>query len=164
MNADAPRDGANDQLLRTDHLTATCESPTLTRINSRGLSLTIDEPEERHGTNAALSPTETFMASLMGCVNVLVSNVARRRGVAIRVLNIDLEYDFDRRGTRAGMDIAVPFREVRLKVEVESAASQAEIDAVQQDYNKACPVTRMIRSAGCPIVETWTVRRPSAAG
>lgn len=160
MSPDTPPNGATDQLLRTDHLTATCESPTLTRINTRGLTLTIDEPEERHGTNTALSPTETFMASLMGCVNVLVSNVARRRGVPVRVLNINLEYDFDRSGTRAGMDIALPFREVRLKVEVESAASQTDIDAVREDYNRACPVTRMIRSAGCPIIETWTVQRP----
>ena len=40
-------------------------------IISRDVESVIDEPEVRGGTNLGLTPTETLLASLIGCSNVI---------------------------------------------------------------------------------------------
>ena len=52
-------------------MSATGETHARTKINIRDVSSVIDEPEARGGTNQGLTPTETLMASLIGCTNVI---------------------------------------------------------------------------------------------
>ena len=96
--------------IRTDAFTAECESATVTRVFRRRLEQVIDEPEVRGGTNTAMSPTEVFMVSLAGCVNVVLSNVARRMHVDLSVGQIELECDSDTLDVRGLTEIGRRFQ------------------------------------------------------
>ena len=57
-------------------------------IISRDVESVIDEPEARGGTNLGLTPTETLLASLIGCSNVITHRIAEKQGVKIENLDI----------------------------------------------------------------------------
>ncbi|MEM7403936.1 MAG: hypothetical protein AAF458_01525 [Pseudomonadota bacterium] len=77
---------------------AECESHSRSDVKVRELTTVIDEPAERGGTNAGASPTETALASLIGCTNVIGNKCADSLGVDIGHLSIEVVADFDRRG------------------------------------------------------------------
>src|SRR5260370_37713390 len=82
----------------TMRLSGNCASHSRTDVSVRDVKTTIDEPTERGGTNQGLTPTETLMASLIGCTNVITHKVAEKNGVDIDSLSVKLEARFDRRG------------------------------------------------------------------
>ena len=143
--------------IRTDRFVAICDGSTVTRVQTRGVELAIDEPEARGGTNTAMSPTEVFMASLAGCVNVVLTNVARRSGVGLRVEKVELECDFETRGVRGLAEVACPFPEIRMQITLHSYGSRLEVDHAIERYKHACPVRTMVQSAGSKISEGWVV-------
>jgi len=69
-----------------------------TNIETRDVDVTIDEPTQRGGTNMGLSPTETLVASLIGCTNVIGQRAGEKQGVHFEDLTVDALADFDRRG------------------------------------------------------------------
>src|SRR2546422_9495792 len=87
----------------TMKLDAKCPSHSRTDVAGRDVKTTIDEPAERGGTNQGLTPTETLMASLIACTNVITHKVAEENGVDIDSLQVRVEAQLDRRGvTHAG--------------------------------------------------------------
>ncbi len=58
------------------------------RVRVRDLSLVIDNPEDRGGTNEGPRPTETLLASLGGCFAITLSRIAER--MRIKVSNLEL--------------------------------------------------------------------------
>ncbi|MEO0946326.1 MAG: OsmC family peroxiredoxin, partial [Pseudomonadota bacterium] len=63
-----------------------------------GLTIVIDEPLARGGTNEGPSPTATAYSALIGCTNVIGNKCAAKLGVDIGHLSFEMEVDFDRRG------------------------------------------------------------------
>jgi uncharacterized OsmC-like protein len=61
----------------------------------RDVQLTIDEPQARGGTNLGPTPTETALAALVGCTNVIGHKCADSLGVDIGHLDISVSCDFD---------------------------------------------------------------------
>ncbi len=61
-------------------LDASCASHARTDVSVRDVNVTIDEPIERGGTNQGLSPTETLLAALLGCTNVIAHRVGEANG------------------------------------------------------------------------------------
>jgi putative redox protein len=76
--------------------------PTHSRIeiSTRDVTTVIDEPKERDGTNMAPTPTETLVAALVACTNVIGHKCAQKHGVKFSSMSIDAEAPFDRRGTQ----------------------------------------------------------------
>ena len=70
----------------------------LTKMKVRDLSISTDEPVERGGTNTAPLPTETMLASLIGCTNVITQKIATKHGIDVLRLKIVATARFDRRG------------------------------------------------------------------
>ena len=118
----------------------------------------IDEPHVRGGTNAGMSPTETAVAALIGCTNVIGHKVADKLGIDIKGMDIEAEVDFDRRGVTLQEEIDVPFTAVRLKIEVATDASQDEVDTLATEVAKFCPLSKLYKQAGATLEETWTIR------
>lgn len=127
-----------------------------TDISVRDLAFTIDEPVERGGTNAGPTPTDTALAALIGCTNVIGHKCAAALGVDIGDLAIEAICDFDRRGVTLSEGIALPFRKVTLDVTASGSASQEELDRVAAEVARFCPVSRLFREAGTVIEETWS--------
>ncbi len=139
-------------------LEATCPNHRRSDISIRDLVVMIDEPVERGGTNLGPSPTETTLASLIGCTNVIGHKCADKLGLDIGHLHITVVCDFDRRGVTLAEEIAVPFERIELTVEADGNVSNADLARLSAEVMKYCPVSKLFRQAGTEIVETWRVR------
>ncbi len=143
----------------TQKISATCPTHSRTDITTRDVETVIDEPVERDGTNLAPTPTETLVAALLGCTNVIFNKCAHAHGVSVKSLSMDAEAEFDRRGTTMREEIEVPFEKITLTINLTTDASDADIEKAKADLQKFCPVSKVIRNAGTPIEEIWNITR-----
>lgn len=134
---------------------ADCPSHSLANISVRDLSMVIDEPVERGGTNLGPTPTDTVLAALIGCTNVIGHKCASKLGIDIGHLNIEVACDFDRRGVMLAEDIDVPFTRVTLNIKSDGSASASELQTVAAEVAKFCPLSKLFRQAGTEVVEHW---------
>ncbi|MEM7379011.1 MAG: OsmC family protein [Pseudomonadota bacterium] len=134
---------------------AHCPDHSRADVRVRDLTLTIDEPVERGGGNAGPTPTDTVLAALVGCTNVIGHKCAAKLGIDIGRLDIDVACDFDRRGVTLSESVAVPFTAVRQTVTAHGPASEAELAAVARDVELYCPVARLFVAAGTDVITEW---------
>jgi uncharacterized OsmC-like protein len=132
-------------------------SHTRTDVSVRDLTGIIDEPEVRGGTNLGLTPTETLMASLLGCTNVITNRIAEHMGVEIGSMDIALSVDFDRRGVMLQEDVERPFSNVVLDIDIATDATPEQMEQIKTDLQKFCPIAKVIRGSGVTITENWNV-------
>ena len=143
----------------TQKLEGRCTSHSRTDVKVRDRSVVIDEPSERGGTNQGLTPTETMMASLIGCTNVIMHKVAHKNGVTIKAMNVRVEAQFDRRGVMLQEEIDVPFPSATLYIDLETDADAAAVELVKRELDMFCPVSKVFRAAGIVLKEVWNVTR-----
>jgi putative redox protein len=143
----------------TQKLEGRCTSHSRTDVTVRDRTVAIDEPVERGGTNQGLTPTETLMASLIGCTNVITHKVAHKNGVDIRSMNVRLEAQFDRRGVTLQEEVEVPFPSATLYIDLETDADPAAVEKVKRELAMFCPVAKVFRAAGIALEEVWNVKR-----
>jgi len=134
---------------------AECPSHARSDIKVRDVSFTIDEPTARGGTNLGPSPTDTAIAALIGCVNVIGNKCAESLGVDIGQLSIDAECDFDRRGVTLAEEIEVPFSAVTVTVRANGTADQAALNRVAIETERFCPLSKLFRQAGTKLEVNW---------
>lgn len=133
------------------------ETHARTRVSVRDVVGVIDEPEARGGTNLGLTPTETLMAALVGCTNVIASRIAEKMHVEIADLAVELEANFDRRGSSITEEIEVPFPEVTMHIRMRSNGTPEQLEQIKTDLGRFCPVAKVLRNSGTRLDETWTV-------
>jgi putative redox protein len=138
-------------------LQATCPTHSRSDISVRDVETVIDEPVERDGTNLGLTPTETMIAALIGCTNVIGNKIAHKHGIEMRDVTIDAEATFDRRGTALSEEVEVPFPRIVLTVNVVTNVSPEDFAVVPRELQKFCPIAKVIRAAGTEIKEVWNV-------
>ncbi|MEP1209751.1 MAG: OsmC family protein [Rhizobiaceae bacterium] len=134
---------------------AQCPSHSLADISVRDLTFAIDEPTERGGTNKGPTPTDTAIAALIGCTNVIGHKCADSLGINIGHLNISAVADFDRRGVTLQEEIDVPFTQIALKIETGEVVSQADLERLAAEVGKFCPLSKLFKQAGTVINEEW---------
>lgn len=147
----------------TMRMTGAVHSHARTDVGIRGLTQVIDEPLERGGTNLGFSPTETFAASLVGCTNVISQKIAHKNGFELKVSEIRLEAQFDRRGVTLAEDVAVPFPAMTLHIAAATDASEAQMDQLRMELAMYCPIAKLVRASGTELTEVWNVTPLSAA-
>jgi len=136
-------------------------SHSRTDLDVRGIPMIIDEPEERGGTNKGQSPTETMVAALIGCTNVITHKVAHMHDIEISDLHVTVEATFDRRGVILQKEVDVPFPAMNIIIDLTTAASEEDFAKVQDDLPKFCPVSKVIEQSGTEITTVWNVSRPN---
>jgi uncharacterized OsmC-like protein len=120
-----------------------------------GLTVVIDEPVSRGGTNEGPSPTATAYASLIGCTNVIGHKCAKKLGVDIGNLLFDMQVDFDRRGVLLMEEVELPFTAIRLTVTSTGTATETELAEVAAETAKYCPISKLFESSGTNLTVTW---------
>lgn len=133
------------------------ETHARTRIATRDVSGMIDEPAVRGGTNMGLTPTETLIAALIGCTNVISQRIAHSKGVELHNMTIEAKAQFDRRGVSLEAKVDIPFPEITLLVNARSNATPAQIEEIKRDLAQFCPIGVVLRAAGTKINEVWTI-------
>ena len=134
---------------------ADCPSHSLSHVSVRDLVFAIDEPTERGGTNTGPTPTDTAIAALIGCTNVIGNKCADKLGIDIGHLTIDASCEFDRRGVMLSEDIDVPFQKITLTIAANGTASTEQLALVAQEVAKYCPLSKLFRQAGTEVIENW---------
>jgi len=138
-----------------------CPSHSRTDVSIRDVSMTIDEPVERGGTNLGLAPTEVILAALAGCTNTIGNKCAAALGVDTGHFEVSIAADFDRRGVLLQEDISVPFPKIKLTVEIENDISEEDLARLAEEVAKYCPISKVFREAGTEIIEEWRVKQPA---
>ncbi len=141
----------------TMSMSAIGETHARTKINIRDVSSIIDEPEARGGTNQGLTPTETLMASLIGCTNVISKRIAHKMGIELGEMDIHLSAIFDRRGTMLEEEIDIPFSSVTMDIEIDTDATEEQLTTLKTNLAKFCPIAKVLRGSGVRITENWIV-------
>lgn len=141
----------------TVKLRAAGQSPShsLSNIAIRDLNFSIDEPEARGGTNLGPTPTDTALAALIGCTNVIAHKCAETLLIDIGHLDISLVCDFDRRGVTLQEEIDIPFSKIKLTILADGSASEAELAKLGEEVSKYCPLSKLFKQAGTEIEEIW---------
>ena len=134
---------------------ADCPSHSRADVSVRDLAFAIDEPTERGGTNEGPTPTDTALAALIGCTNVIGHKCAQKLGIDIGHLKIDASCQFDRRGVTLAEEVEVPFQSVALKVISDGAASNEELQQVGVEVAKFCPLSKLFENAGTELTVSW---------
>ncbi len=134
---------------------ADCPSHSLANVAVRDLNFAIDEPTERGGTNLGPTPTDTALAALIGCTNVIGHKCASKLGIDIGQIAVSAVCDFDRRGVTLEEEIDVPFEKIVLKVETSNVVSQQDLDRLAAEVAKFCPLSKLFRQGGTIIEEEW---------
>jgi putative redox protein len=86
-------------MARTLRATATWRGGYEAAVAVRGHALTIDEPEDSGGHDAGMMPTEALCAALASCFCLAVAHVARRDGIPLGDLEVDVDAE------RAGSEL-----------------------------------------------------------
>jgi len=133
------------------------QSHARTDVSIRGLTKIIDEPVERGGTNQGMSPTETFVASLVGCTSVISHKVAHKLGIELQDMKIRIEADFDRRGVTLAEEVDVPFPAMTMTIDVRSDAPPQQIELLRKELSMYCPISKVVRACGTQLTEVWNV-------
>ncbi|MCK7614666.1 OsmC family protein [Roseibium sediminicola] len=130
-------------------------SHSRTDIGIRDLTFSIDEPAARGGTNLGPAPTETALAALAGCTNVIGHKCAKRLGVELGHLTIEIACAFDRRGVTLEEEIDVPFVALRQVVTCDGSLSEDDLQRVADDVAKYCPLSKLFEQAGTALETVW---------
>lgn len=141
------------------HLKGVATSHGRTDITTRDVSTTTDEPTERGGTNTAPSPTETLMAALIGCTNNIATKIAKSMDLNFSVNEILCEAEFDRRGVLLDERVEVPFPTVKLIIDVNTNATDQQLETIREKLPRFCPVSMVMRQSGTEVIEEWKVTR-----
>ena len=133
------------------------ETHSRTVLSVRDLQSTIDEPLERDGTNLGFSPTETLMASLIGCTNVITQKIAHGMGVEVSSMDTKLRAKFNRLGVLLQEEVDRPFDDIILDIDIKTNATPEQMEAIKAELAKFCPIAKVIRGNGATITENWNV-------
>lgn len=141
----------------TMRMAGTGETHSRTVLSVRDLQSTIDEPLERDGTNLGFSPTETLMASLIGCTNVITQKIAHKMDVEVSGMDTKLNAKFNRLGVTLQEEVERPFDDIVLDIDIKTNATPEQMEAIKTDLQKFCPIAKVIRGNGATITENWNV-------
>ncbi|MEE2746270.1 MAG: OsmC family protein [Pseudomonadota bacterium] len=131
-----------------------------TDVAVRNLTVTVDEPEPRGGTNLGATPTEMVAVALTGCLNVMGHRCAEQVGLKIIDLRIDVDAKFDRRGVMFESEISLPFPEINVQLNLTTSDKKEKVEQLKSLLAKHCPVSTALRQGGTEINEVWQITRP----
>ena len=133
------------------------KSHARTDILTRDVESVIDEPTIRGGTNLGLTPTETLMASLIGCTNVITHRIADQLGVKIKKLDVNVNSKFNKDGVSLLKEIEVPFPILEMNIKIASNASEIQLETIKKQLKMFCPISKVISNSGTKIIDNWEV-------
>ena len=117
--------------------------------------IAIDEPVTMGGKDSAIDPLSTFLASLIGCENVMAQIIAKEMDFDLQGISFQVEGELDPSGLMGNLEVKPYFEKVVIKADVETSESQDRINEMQAAVDLRCPVFRTIKDAGIPVENQW---------
>jgi len=115
------------------------------------------------GDGATLCSGDMLLEALAACAGVTLRAVATSIGLDVATGTVRAEGDLDFRGTLAvSKEVPVGFRAIRLSFELESDASDEDLDTLLRLTERYCVVYQTIASA--PVLRTTWARTTGPLG
>ncbi|WP_424987391.1 OsmC family protein [Microbulbifer sp. S227A] len=135
----------------------TAINAAMTELTARQHTIVVDEPPERGGTDIAATPLEHMLSAFLACTNVITQFIAQQKRLGIDDMRMSLVGHFDTRGVFEKATVRQPFPVIELKVRIAGSISPAELDDLREAVARRCPVSVILREAGCDIREDWQI-------
>jgi len=111
-------------------------------VQVRQFQMAFDEPENLGGKDSAPNPVEGLLASLIGCLGIVVRVVAQEKNLPVEGVEVEAEGDLDPRGFMGQYNLVRPgFLAVRYTVKVKGNLSDEQLKVLMQEAEKRCPVS-----------------------
>src|SRR5690606_37862741 len=111
----------------------------------------IDEPIALGGDDEGPNPVQLLLASVGGCINIMINMLAPRYQVELEEVETYVEGDLDPDGYREKAPVRPGLLEIRFAVKVVSPSPQEQVDALIAHAHRVCPVKDTL--AGVPVVQ-----------
>jgi len=131
-----------------------------TAVTARQFGFVVAEPPSLGGTDEGANPIEYVLGALGGCVTVVVETVAAELGIAVDGVATDATGTLDIRGFAGTADVSPHFQTLTLTVTLTTPVPEEELGELKAQVLRRCPLFNLVRDAGVPIEETWTVQQP----
>jgi putative redox protein len=128
-------------------VSATWRGGWATDVRARGHALRVDEPESAGGRDGGPMPTEVFLASLASCFCLAVGFAARKQGLQLVDLAVNVSAE------RAGREL----RYERLAVVTTALADDATLAGLVEQARRYCWVSNTL-AAGVAVEYSHTPR------
>ena len=102
-------------------------------VSAGDFTIPVDEPESVGGTNEGPQPTELLLAALSSCFTLAVAHAAKKRGIELTHLAVDVTGTYD--GPRFSA----------LAIRVDAGCDEAVKDRLMQAASRVCYVSNTIR-------------------
>lgn len=124
-------------------------------VETRDFIFTVDEPKSLGGQDLGPNPVELILAAIASCQEITYRLYADRLGIPLKGVSVSVKGDIDLRGLFA-LDPGVRpgLRGLDIQVDLNSPASQAELDRLKRTVDTHCPVLDIIRNATPVIART----------
>ncbi len=107
---------------------------------ANGHDFVIDEPKSLGGTDEGPNPVEYLLASLGGCLNVIIAMLAPRYDVELKGVVTKVEGDLDPDGFMEVAPVRTGFDAIRYKIEIDTDAPAEQVEKLIAHTEKLCPV------------------------
>lgn len=116
-------------------------------VNIRNkFTINMDEPPSLGGEDTAPNPVEIVLASLIGCLGIVIAAVAKEKNIPLTNVEIHTEGDLNPRGFMGDPTVRAGYDEVRAKVKIESPVERERIEELMREVEKRCPVSDIIKN------------------
>ncbi|WP_448072501.1 OsmC family protein [Georgenia yuyongxinii] len=129
-----------------------------TRVEARQFTLVVDEPPAIGGADDGANPIEYVLASLSGCVTVVIRTVAAELGVEVGAVETQASGTLDLRGFLGTADVSPHFQHLDLGITLSTTATAEQLAELQSRVAARCPLLNLVKDAGVDVRETWSVR------
>ena len=124
---------------------------------AREFEVIVDQPENMGSTNRGPRPSELLLAALAACHEVTYRLYADAMDIDLKSVSVSCTGISDARGFfNVDEGVAAGFSEVVGEIQIESEASDEDIDRLRQTVNRHCPVLDDLRK---PVKVELEVKR-----
>ena len=132
-------------------------------ISIRQHRLAADEPAALGGADSGPNPVELILAALGSCQEITYRAYAVALGIPLDSVSVELTGEVDLRGFFAVDDsVRSGYQNIRGKVNIESSASEAELQKLRAVVDAHCPVLDILTNK-VPVALSLSIKPKAAA-
>ena len=125
--------------------TVSCRGGLEMKVEARGLTFILDEPESLGGTDKGMNPVEALLGALGGCVGICIQSFAGAHNIKVKDFSVRLEGDLDPDGFMGlNPQAKKGFSEIRTFIDIEAENTPEEIREFIKFVEATCPVNDTI--------------------
>lgn len=111
------------------------------KCTSRGMSFTLDEPEDLGGTNEGMNPVEALLSALGACKVIVARSFAKSQKINLKSITLEEEGELDPDGfTGKNKNAKIGFSKITSKFHIEADNTEEEIQKFVEFVERTCPV------------------------